>query len=273
MKFVFFGTPRIAAIVLEDMLKEGLVPAALVCNPDRPAGRKRIITAPMTKMIAADWDKEIEILQPEKMDDEFAEKLKRLNCDFFVVVAYGRIIPKKILEIPRFGAIGIHPSLLPKYRGASPIQSVILAGEGKTGVSLYLVDEKMDHGRIIAQEETVVENDCYCKLEEKLAHLGAKVFSQTILNFIKGKIESAEQDESLATFTKKFITADGFVNLDKDSPEEITRKVRALNPEPGAWTVKDGKRMKILDAEVSDDGKLILKKIQMEGGKPVEMKC
>lgn len=268
MNFVFFGTPEIAAIILEKLIKAGFIPSAVICNPDKPVGRKKIITSPPTKILAEKHN--IKVLQPEKLEIGNL-KFEIGEIDFAVVAAYAKIIPKEILDISKLGSIGVHPSLLPKHRGASPIQSAILSDDKETGVSLFLMDEKVDHGPILAQRE--LENYelgimNYGTLMRKLAELGGDLLVKTLPKFVAGEIEPQIQDEVLATFTKKFKTEDGFVNLEKDDPIIIKRKVRALNPEPGVYTIKDEKRMKILEAEIVD-GKIKLKKIQMEGKKPV----
>lgn len=288
MKYIFFGTPEFAAIILEKLIEAGFIPEAVVCNPDKPAGRKKTITPPTVKkmLIEKFKDLKIEILQPEKLNTHNMDnKCDRTdcpyyNCDIFIVAAYNKIIPKEILEIPRLGTIGVHPSLLPKYRGASPIQSVILNGEIETGTTLYLMDEKVDHGPILAQQK--LEN-CELKiinyklLQKKLAELSANLLIENLLD-IKNKIKSVKiQDESLATYTKKFTAEDAFIKpeyLEKAQNEggeiaiKIEQKIRALNPEPGPWTFSNNKRMKILEAELSN-GKLKLVKIQTEGKKPI----
>jgi methionyl-tRNA formyltransferase len=267
MKFVFFGTPDFAAIILEKLVKTGWPPVAVICNPDRPVGRKKVITPPPTKVIASKYG--IKVYQPEKLEIENLKK-EIGEIDFAVVVAYAKIIPKNILEMPRLGFIAVHPSLLPKYRGSSPIQSVILNGEKETGVALFLADEKVDHGPILATSHLpIVVSDNYVTLNKKLAELGGDLLIKILPEYLENKITPLPQDESQATFTQKFITQDGYVDLEKDKPEIIERKVRALNPEPGVWTIKDGKRMKILEAELITDNKLKLKKIQFEGKKPV----
>src|ERR1700690_3293179 len=141
MKYVFFGSPRFAAIVLQKLIDGGIAPAAGVCNPDRPVGRKKIVTPPPVKTLVVSTSSEIDILQPEKLDDMFTKRLAAIEPDFFVVAAYAKIIPANVLAIPRLGTIGTHPSLLPKYRGASPIQAALLGGDAKTGTTLYLMDE------------------------------------------------------------------------------------------------------------------------------------
>ncbi|MDP3015117.1 MAG: methionyl-tRNA formyltransferase [bacterium] len=313
MKFVFFGTPDFAAVILEKLINADFIPAAVVCNPDKPVGRKKIITLPAVKKLLIEKfkDLKIEILQPEILAN-YKLQITNYKPDFFIVAAYNKILPKEILEIPRLGTIGVHPSLLPKYRGPSPIQTAILNGDKITGVTLYLMDEKIDNGPILARRELPITNDDdYDTLSRKLAELGADLLidflrkmnqylgsptSQKLRNInIKEvglpKIESKPQDESQATYTKKFKTEDAFIepaDLEKahgstGSPQEIRqlaieidRKIRALNPEPGVWTTMTitmtmTKRMKILEAILTPEGKLKLKKIQFEGKKPINV--
>jgi methionyl-tRNA formyltransferase len=285
MKYLFFGTPNFAAIILEKLIEAGFIPQAIVCNPDKAAGRKRIITSPPVKLLIIERvTHNVPVLQSEKLDKDFMLHVSSFKPDLFIVAAYSQIIPKEILEIPRLGVIGVHPSLLPKYRGASPIQSAILNGDKETGVSLYLMDEKIDHGPILAQQELEIHNTDYLLLSTKLAELGAEL----LIKYIKDKItplprnvqqdalQGLPQDESQATYTKKFKTEDAYIepaDLEKAEQEggkialEIDRKIRALNPEPGTWTMKNSKRMKILEAKLID-GKLKITKIQFEGKKP-----
>jgi len=269
-KYIFWGTPDFAAIILEKLVKAGFLPEAVVCNPDRPVGRKKIITPPLVKQLALNNKKwQTEILQPEEFTEDFKLQLSGLKPDFFVIAAYGKIIPKEILEIPRLGAVVVHPSLLPKYRGASPIQSVILNGEKETGTTLFLADEKVDHGKILAASALLLEaNDNYGSLLKKLAELSGNLLVEKLPKFVKGEITPLVQDEAQATYTKKFITEDSYVNLEKDEPVVIERKARALNPEPGVWTNLNSKRTKILEVELTPDGKIKLKKIQFEGKRP-----
>ncbi|MDP3052503.1 MAG: methionyl-tRNA formyltransferase [bacterium] len=282
MKYAFFGTPDFAAVILEKLIKSGFPPAAVVCNHDRPVGRKKIITPPPTKVLAEKY--EIKVYQPEKLEIRNFQ-LEIGEIDFAVVAAYAQIIPKEILEMSRLGTIGVHPSLLPKYRGSSPIQSAILSGESETGVTLFLVDEKVDHGPIFAQRklEFSISNFQFSKLQQLLAELAGYLLIETLPKFLKSEITPLPQDESQATYTKKFKTEDGYVDLEKDDPIIIERKICALNPEPGVWTIlipeelssliranssiQNKKRVKLLEAELVD-GKLKLTKIQFEGGKP-----
>ena len=281
-KYVFFGTPRFAEIVLKGLIAAGFPPMAVVCNPDRPVGRKHVITPPPTKMVAIGTSSDIDVLQPEKLDDMLVKRVAEYGPDFFVVAAYAKIIPAAVLAIPRLGAIGTHPSLLPSFRGASPIQTAILAGETKTGATLYLMDEKMDHGPILAQRALSLDplTTNYEALEWELAALSATLLAETIPLFMEGAIHPLPQDESRATFTKKFITENGFIKdaeLEEaqegvsDKAELIVRTVNALNPEPGVWTMRNGKRIKLLEARMNG-GALKLVAVQEEGQKPKRLR-
>ena len=274
-KYIFFGTPEFAAIVLKKLIQSGFPPAYLICNPDKPTGRKKTITPPPTKIVAE--ENGIPVLQPEQLDPNDFKKLG--SFDFFVIAAYSKIIKKEIIEIPRLGIIGVHPSLLPKYRGASPIQSSILEGDKETGVTLFLIDEKVDHGLIMTSSKLKTENLKlnYLEMQRKLAELGGQLLVQTLPKFAEGKIKSRPQDENGATFTKKFTSEDGYITP-TDLEEAcsgahparagwIERKIRALNPEPGVWTIFYEKRTKLLEADLRS-AKLILKTIQAEGKKP-----
>jgi len=285
-RYIFFGTPRFAEIVLGGLIDAGFVPAALVCNPDRPLGRKKIVTPPPTKQLieklaAQRNDENIVVLQPEKLDDSFITTLRALQPDFFVVAAYAKIIPSTVLAIPRLGTLGTHPSLLPAYRGASPIQSVILAGETKTGSTIYAMDEKMDHGTIFAQKEVPLDalTTNYLALEAQLATLSAQLLIKTIPTLLDGTATPRIQDESRATFTKKFSTENGFIKdteLDaaiagnSDKAELIVRTIHAFNPEPSCWTIQNGKRIKLLEARMNGEAlRLII--IQEEGQRPKQL--
>lgn len=272
--YIFFGTPEFAAIILEKLIKAGHIPSAVVCNPDKPVGRKKIITAPETKVIAQKYN--IPVLQPKNLEigppaGGWRLKIGKIKPDFAIVAAYSQIVPKEILKIPRLGVIGVHPSLLPKYRGASPIQSAILNGDEITGTTLYLMDEKMDHGPILAKRELKLQTTNYKLLSNELAKLSSDLLIE-ILPDIEEKIKNAvPQNESQATYTKKFATEDAFIkpeDLEKEQAAlEIERKIRALNPEPGTFTFINNKRVKILEAKIVE-GKLKLTKIQVEGKKP-----
>ena len=278
-KFVFFGTPIFARLVLEELVAANMLPVAVVCNPDRPAGRHRVITPPDIKKYILEKSLSIEILQPED-PSQITEHLSQMAPDFFVVAAYGKVLKKNILDIPRLGTIGIHSSLLPKYRGTSPIHGAIMAGETETGATLFVMDDKMDHGPILVEHKVpIMQNDTHETLFPKIWSGGGKMLAKILPDFLDGKIKPIVQDETKATYTKKFTSADGFIEpqdleeaLNGDEKKAIAadRKIRAFSVEPGVWTLKDGKRMKLLEAELKD-GKLILKTIQNEGQKPIKV--
>ena len=280
MKFVFFGTPRFAAAVLHELIKQGAVPAALVTNPDMPVGRKKIVTPPETKAVLQSLNIDIPVFQPKKLDTDFLLELRSLNADLFIVCAYGKIFPDAFIDIPKYGMVNIHPSLLPKYRGSSPVQTAILNGETKTGVTLFRIDSDMDHGPIFMKEEVDIGSDDNTpSMFEKMAVVSAKMIADRLLPNIASLVPK-EQDHEAATYTKKFATSDGFIEYtdikkaeqgEHDLAFAIDRRIRALYPEPGCWTMDGVKRLKLLDSEVID-GKLKLKSIQYEGKNPVILK-
>ncbi len=289
MKFAFFGSPAGSAIVLEKLLDAGYIPSISVCNPDRPVGRKQIITAPETKqlILRRELADTVTILQPAKVS-EIIPQLTALQPDFFVVAAYAKIIPQSLLDIPRLGTIGVHPSLLPAYRGSSPIQSALLNGETVSGVSLYLLQAGMDDGPVFVRQELAIDPyDTDATLAPKLWQLGGDMLVKLLPEFLTGTAQPVPQDHASATFTKKFTTEDAFISkLELDSAiaggasaSPVYNRIRAFTPQPGAWTIKNGKRIKLLAArleEVGGDGaivpKLELLTIQKEGKTPEEFR-
>ena len=274
-KFIFFGTPKFASIVLEELIASDYVPIAVICNPDRPVGRKKTVTPPPVKILAKKHG--IQILQPETLTD-YQLSAASYKPNLAIVASYSKILPKEIMESFPLGAIGVHPSLLPKYRGASPIQTVILNGETETGVTLFLMDEKVDRGPVITQEKIKIDADeAYPELHDRLATLGGKLLVKILPDFLKEKLKPQEQNHAEATMTKKFKTEDGFVapELLKQAQEgggeiarEIFNKIRALGAEPGVWTITKEKRMRIRAAHLESDGRLKITVIQAEGKKP-----
>ncbi len=276
MKYVFFGTPDFAAIILEKLCACGLIPLAVVTNPDRPFGRKKIITPPPAKRVAHEYN--IPILQPETITPGFLEELRGVAADFFIVAAYAKILPADLIGLPPRGALGVHPSLLPKLRGTTPIQTAILNGDKNAGTTIFLLDEKVDHGRILAQESIPVAGKNYIELARALAELSAELLVKTLPRWERGELAAVPQDETQATFTKKFSAEDGCIPIEEleraqqnnhSLAENIERKIRALNPEPGVYTIKGGRRIKLLNAELKD-GLLHILKIQHEGEKPTD---
>ena len=275
MKFVFFGTPRFAAIIVGGLINQGFLPSAVITNPDRPAGRKKTITPPPVKIICRKLNPRLPILQPEKNDDDFLNQLRECDADFFLVAAYGKILPKSLISIPRYGTIGVHPSILPKLRGATPIQSAILSGLKETGVTLFLIDEKMDRAPIISMKSLDIHaNDNTESLSDRLAILSKEMVVEIMPNI--SSLTTQPQNELEATYVSKFTASDAYIfpeELERacegieDSAESVNRKIRGFYPEPGAWTHQNNKRVKLLDAEIKL-GKLVLKSVQVEGKKP-----
>ncbi len=279
MKYIFFGTPEFAAIILQKLIESDMLPLALVCNPDKPQGRNKIITPPPAKEVVIKSGVNIDVLQPEVLNSAFLDKLKSYKADFYVVAAYSKILKTELIDIPPKGVIGVHPSLLPKLRGASPIQSAILEGSETTGVTLFLIDEKVDHGPMISNAVyTMNRSYGYAELLDILAKLAGALLVKTLPSFDKGEIKPETQDEDEATFTKKFTTQDGEVNIedlkkallgeDRQLADLIDRKIKGLNPEPGVFTFIENKRTKLLSSDIRN-GKLELKEIQFEGKNPI----
>jgi len=263
-KIVFFGTPEFSVKILEAMDKAGLKPKAIVTAPDKPKGRKMELTPSHVKI----WgDKhKIKVLQPEKLKDF------KINADLFVVASYGKILPKTLLESPKHGTINVHPSLLPRLRGPSPIQSAILKGEEKTGMTIIKMNEKMDEGAMLAQKEidTPINITTYKILEDILAKLGGKMLVEVIPKWINGEIDPEKQDHAKATYCRMINKRDG--EIKKDDPlDEIDKKIRALNPWPGIYTFSKGKRIIIVDASLR--GRSIeIKRVKPEGKKEMDYK-
>jgi methionyl-tRNA formyltransferase len=274
MKIIFFGTSQFAVPALEALMKDAdFKIKAVVTETDKPADRKMALRKSPVKILAE--EKNLNLLQPEKFDKKTAEKIGELAPDVAVLVAYGKIIPKEILKVPRKGFINIHPSLLPRYRGASPIQSAILSGDKKTGVTIFVLDEKVDRGPILAQKPYEMEGDeTTPELKEKLSVLGAEILIPTLKQYVGGELLLQKQNENQATLTKQFSREDGKIDW-KKSAEEIERAVRAFNPWPSAWTeIKDVGRVKITKASVLKDAPKNFKSGQFfEYKKGLAVKC
>jgi methionyl-tRNA formyltransferase len=294
-KIIFMGTPEFGAIILERLINGKYKPILVVTAPDKPVGRKQILTPPPVKVVAQKFN--IPVVQPEKIGNWKLE-IGKLKPDLIVVAAYGQILPKEILEIPRFGCLNLHPSLLPRWRGPSPIQYTILNGDKRAGVTIILMDEKMDHGDIVANSKFKIRNSkiTYGELLKDLANLGVKLLIETIPKWVKGKIKPKPQDESKATYTKILKKEDGKIDWGK-SAEEIERQIRAFEIWPGSfsfWQKTKNKiqRIKILKVKVlkkftnktypigkillgpknelcvqTGKGFLIIEKLQLEGKK------
>ncbi len=250
-RIVFFGTPPFAIPTLQDLLKGPDRVVGVVTQPDREKGRGRKVVISPVKEIALQHS--LIPLQPEKAKGKtFQEAVKSLQPDLMVVVAYGQILPRSVLDIPKHGAINVHASLLPKYRGAAPIARAILNGESVTGVTTMVMDEGMDTGDILLQAETPIGNGETCEtLHDRLASLGAQLLSETLEKTKAGAIRPIQQDHSKATYAPPLKKEDGRIDWKKGA-EEIDRQVRAFNPWPGAFTKLGGLLLKVYKGEIRE---------------------
>lgn len=246
IRIVFFGTHTFATTVLNELINASDVQILAVVTPlDKPAGRGNKVESPLIKKFAEQH--RLPVLQFQKLKNEAVEQLQTLNADLFVVAEYGLLIPSSVLTLPSHGVLNVHPSLLPKYRGASPIQSALLNGDAETGVTIMVLDAEMDHGPILAQERCAIDpHDTTPTLEAKLGRFGAELLIKTFPDWIAGTITPREQDHTQATFCKKLTRDDGRIDWSK-SAEKIYRMWRAYLPWPGVFTMWNGKRVKIVD--------------------------
>lgn len=300
LRIVYFGTAAFAVPPLQALLAEPrrFNVLAVVSRPDKPAGRNGELAASPASTLARDGG--AALLQPETLKDAAVfEKLKGLDADLFIVAAYGKIIPQRMLDLPRIGSLNLHGSLLPKYRGASPIQTAILEGEKVTGVSLLVMDAEVDRGPIVAAAKvTIMGEDTRATLEAALGEAAAGLLTDNIEPFAAGKLEPVPQEHDKATFTKILDRKDGMARWAEESAARICRKIRAYDPWPGAYFVwkKDGVEMRvkiIKAAQVATDmlpgtcftladgtpavaaapGAVALLEVQPEGKKPMQGKA
>jgi methionyl-tRNA formyltransferase len=269
---IFFGTDDFSVGVLDALQENNLAPSFIVTTPDTKKGKGLQLLPPAVKV----WSEENQVpyIQVDNLDDEsFINKLLSLDMPVYTLASFGKIIPKKLLEIPKHGMLNVHPSLLPKLRGASPLQSAIVS-EKTTGVSIMLMDEKMDHGPIVAQENYTENLPVpYSQLQDDLACLGGKLLSKILPHWIQGKIKAVPQNHKKATFTKKIKKADAEIFLD-DLPEVKLRKVFAFSAWPRAYFYhrhKDKSLRVIITDAVIDDGVFIPKKLIPEGRKEMDI--
>jgi len=270
--YAFFGTATFAVSFLEALkAAHAPLPSLIITNPDRPKGRGLELAEPPVKSWAK--SENIEFLQPEKLDAPFIEMMKERGFDLFAVVAYGSLMPKALFELPRFKTVNVHPSLLPLHRGASPIESQILADDMHVGVTLIEIDEKMDHGPILAQESLALAEWPTEKksLATTFAALGAKLFVEVIEKMQKGSLAPVPQNEAGATYTKKIRKEDGLISLDGD-PRKNYLKYLAFQEWPRLHflSVKNGVTTRIVITEASfKDGTFTIKKVIPEGKKEI----
>ncbi|UXV36737.1 methionyl-tRNA formyltransferase [Staphylococcus simulans] len=247
-RIIFMGTPDFSTKVLEMLIaKEDVI--TVVTQPDRPVGRKRVMTPPPVKEVAL--QNGIEVYQPEKISQsEDLQTLIDLKPDLIVTAAFGQILPKALLDAPRLGAINVHASLLPKYRGGAPIHQAIIDGEKETGVTIMYMAPKLDAGDIISQQAIDIEaNDDVGSMHDKLSFLGADLLAKTLPDIINGTNERIEQNEEEATFASNISREDERIDWSK-SAQDIYNHIRGLSPWPVAYTKLDDKNMKLYQAHI-----------------------
>ena len=253
LKIIFMGSDRFVIPVLT-ALQENFEVVAVVTAPQ----------SPVCKFFKG------KILTPEKLDEKFIKEIKKLTPNLIVVSSYGKIIPQEILDIPKYGALNVHPSLLPKYRGASPVPAAILHGDTKTGVTIIKMDEKMDHGPLlITKSFSLTGKEILPELINKLFQLGAELLVQIIPNYIDGKIKPIGQNHAMASFCQLIKREDGYFDINNPPSKEILdRMIRAYYPWPGVWTLfRQGSRGQAKIVKFLPGGLL-----QMEGKKPISFK-
>jgi len=291
MKVLFMGTPEFAVPCLEQLIKDKFHVVGVVTQPDKPKGRGHRLAAPPVKECALKND--IPVFQPETLKNEaFKESLETLQPDIIVVVAYGKILPKYILEYPELGCINVHASLLPKYRGAGPIQWCIINGEKITGVTTMYMNEGLDTGDMILKEEIAIgENETAGELHDRLALLGTRVLHETLALIEKGMAPRIPQSDHEATYAPMLDKSTGLINWNKKA-QDIKNLVRGVTPWPAAYTYYQGKMMKIYSVDVmpgngkalpgtiiehipdngliiqaGDGNRIVIRELQFEGGK------
>lgn len=260
---VFFGSDEFSAIILENLTQSGLNVMAVITETDKRAGRGDTIVAPLVKTLAQ--QKHIAVVQPESKA-EIIDALDQLKPDLVVLASYGKILPAEALELPTYGCLNVHPSLLPKYRGATPLQSAILSGDNETGVTIMKMNAGVDTGEIVAQTSaTITVDETFLTLRDKLARAGADLLLKTIPAYLSGQVKIRVQSGNF-TQTTKLTKKMG--EIDWAAPAEIIdRQIRALNPWPGTFTFVGDKRLKILEAKLVG-GELSLVSVQLEGKNP-----
>lgn len=248
MRAVFMGTPKIAAVILKQIIEAKIEVVAVVTQPDKPKGRGGKLAISEVKEVALSY--QLPIYQPQKIKEEsFLKELKKMQPDIILVAAYGKILPSSILSLPRYGCINVHASLLPKYRGAAPIQWTILHGEKTSGITIMYMDEGLDTGDILLKKEISLDpKETAQSLHDKLANLGGKALLEALTLIKEGKAERIPQPEEGATYVGMIEKSFGQMDFNR-SATELERLVRGLNPWPSAYTKWKGKILKFWDTD------------------------
>jgi len=247
LKIIFMGTPDFAVPSLKALCKGGYDVSLVVTQPDRPKGRGRKVIPPPVKVVAQSL--RINVIQPVSINnDDFIDNITRLKPDIFIVVAYGHILSKNILALPKTGSINLHASLLPKYRGPGPIQWAIINGEKETGITTMIMDEGMDTGDILlSAKDTINPDDTSATLHDRLAALGANLLIKTLKAFESDSINPIPQDHTQATYAPLLKKSDGRIDWKRDA-QYLATFIRGVTPWPGAFTFHEKKRLKIFSA-------------------------
>lgn len=292
MKIVFMGTPDFSVPVLDSLVEAGHEVVAVITQPDKPKGRGKEMQPTPVKAAAIEYN--IPVYQPVKVrDEEFVKVLEGFKADAMVVVAFGQILTKNILDMPKYGCINVHASLLPKYRGAAPMQWSIIEGEAKTGVTIQQMDEGIDTGDILAIEEIELdEKETYGSLHDRLAVMGGPLVIKVLEELEKGTVSRVKQNDEESNYVKIIKKSFGKIDFTMDAVK-IERLIRGLNPWPSAFTTFNNKTLKIWDADVLDKefdgeygeivevtknnfiiktgkGALVVNELQLEGKKRME---
>ncbi|HSG59349.1 MAG TPA: methionyl-tRNA formyltransferase [Woeseiaceae bacterium] len=271
-RIIFAGTPEFSVVSLRALVESGKQPVAVLTQPDRPAGRGKRLTPSPVKQYAE--ERGIPVLQPQTLRDAaIVAELAALEADIMVVAAYGLILPQAVLDLPASGCLNVHASLLPRWRGAAPIQAAILAGDEETGVCLMAMTAGLDCGPVYVSESVAIgADDTAGELHDRLAAAGGRLLARHVDAILAGELLPREQDESAATYAPKIVKADA--ELDWTMPAEaLARVVRAYNPVPGAWFVVDGVRIKCWQARVVETAGGPAGRIEAAGPEGVTIAC
>ncbi len=253
-KLLFMGTPDFAKIQLESLISAGADVVGVVTQPDKPKGRKMILTPPPVKVCAE--ENGIPVYQPSTLrGEEFAALLDSLAPELIIVAAYGKILPENVINYPSLGCINVHGSLLPRYRGAAPIQRAIIDGESETGITIMYMDVGLDTGDMLSKVAVPIEdNDNFETMHDKLADAGAKLLVETVSALENGTASREKQDDSLSTYAAKIENADCVLDFDSDA-RSVFNRIRGLSPFPLAVATHNGKSLKLISAELCDTQK------------------
>lgn len=268
IKFTFFGTPQVSVEVLKILKEKNLIPSLIITAPDKARGRGMKMSSSPVKI----WGQQnnIPIKEPEVIDDNFLDEISSESWNCFVVVAYGRILPKKLIDIPKKGSINLHYSLLPELRGSSPVEGAIINNINPTGVTAILMDEKMDHGPILLQEAVYFEKWPLSKSEvfKKLNKVGGRVLAESINLWVNDNLDEQEQKHDSATYVQMIKKEDALIDF-ADDPNLNYRKILAYEDNPKPYFMKDGKRI-VINKAIFKDGELKILRVTPEGKKEID---